>query len=101
MDEKVLEIEKNTNVMFVKNKQNYTKLVLHKPVNLNQFPNVKEVEFKFDPTIKHGINFNNLEKIKFSTDTIGKKSGFIDTTYCCSIPNSNIRSIEFNDIRKG
>lgn len=96
MDEKVLEIEKNTNVMFVKNKQNYTKLVLHKPINLNQFPNVKEVEFKFDPTIKHRINFSNLEKIKLSTDTIGKKSGFIDTTYH-SIPNSNIRSIEFGD----
>ena len=61
--EKELEIEKNTNVFFLKNKQDYSKLILHKPVKLNQFPNVKEVIFKYFTT-GNILALNNVEKIR-------------------------------------
>ena len=62
MNDRVLKIMENTNVMSIKDKEKYTKLILYKKVDLKKFPNVREVEFKFDPTLKHGIDFSNLEK---------------------------------------
>ncbi len=62
--EKVLEIEKNTNVFFLKNKQDYSKLILHKPVKLNQFPNVKEAIIKYQ-IVNNILALNNVEKIRF------------------------------------
>ena len=96
MNDRVLEIMKNTNVTSIKDKENYTKLILYKKVDLKKFPNVKEVEFKFDPTIKHGMDFSHLEKIKFDSSIVGYQSLtlFHDYKYN-SIQSCNIKSVEF------
>ena len=65
--EKVLEIEKNTNVFFLKNKQDYSKLILHKPVKFNQFSNVKEAIIKYFTT-GNNLELNNVEKIRFDNN---------------------------------
>ena len=91
-----IEIYKNTKVNSIKNKEQYTKLILYKPVNLKKFPNVKEVEVYFDPIINNKLDFTNIEKIKFFCESVGIEYRSSSGTKYKSINSCGIKSVSFS-----
>ncbi len=91
-----IEIYKNTKVNSIKNREQYTKLILYKPVNSKQFPNVKEVEVYFDPIINNKLNLTNIEKINFFCESVGINDKPISGMHYKSINSYGIKSVSFS-----
>ena len=85
MEEKPLIIDNETNLLFVKNKETYTKLVISKKVNprlLKDFINVKELVIKYNKTAENLNKYpiiNQIESIVFeSVEVLDTKTGFLN-----------------------